>query len=116
MFLISGNRSRGVKIGFGSFMAWKRVAHLRLFPTSSVALDGAAKDPAALPSLLSPLDPKKKAGARNAATPIGACASATIFSSTIEISSSEEALTLPAERDKITVQMSPQAVKTGISA
>ncbi len=83
IFLISGKHSKSVKIGFESVLARERVAYLRLFPTSSVALDGGAKDPPALPSLLSPLDPKKKVGARKAATPFGACASTTIFSSTI---------------------------------
>ena len=94
---------------------------MRLFPTSVFAavFAGAFKDPVEVPWLLSPFDPKKKAGVRKAAAPpFVTPASCTIFSSmAIALSSSPptEELTFPADRDNITVQMRPQAVKTGIS-
>ena len=82
------------------------------------ALAGEAKEPAVPSSADSLLGPKKKAGALKAATPavFETPASCTIFSSiTTSSSPPTEDLTLPAESDRMMVQINPQAVKTGIS-
>jgi hypothetical protein len=98
------------------------VIHLRTFSTLllSLVFAGTVEDPIVLSPLLSPLDSLKKELLGRATAPFPTPASNTIFSSmvlspSIVFSSSEEELTLPAERDNITVQTSPQAVKTGIS-
>ena len=90
------------------------IHYLRTFKTFLLSLffAGTVDDP----GVLSPLDLLKK---EFLGKPFPAPASSTIFSSmvspSIVFSSSEEAFTLPAERDNITVQTSPHAVKTGIS-
>ena len=106
----------GYENSFASAMEPEKAVHLRAFVFVRV------KDPAFLNSLLSSyadfFDPKKK---DLPATPFVAPASNTIFSSiapaliVFSFSSSDEVLTFPAERDNIMVQISPQAVNTGIS-
>ena len=98
------------------------VVYLRLFPKTvfRVVLAGETREPEVFSSADSLLEPKKKTGALKAVTPAAfeTPASCTIFSSTTIASSSSpptEDLTLPAESDRMMVQINPQAVKTGIS-